>query len=196
MTSDENELFWAEMADVKPLTQGDRVFNAAANESTEAQQSRRAAAEASEYLDRLAVDPALLAPVVPDEPVSFKREGVQDQVFRNLRLGKYKHPTTLDLRGVRLRDARELLVHGLLSALAREERCVLLVHGKGMGNKPYPALIKSAVCSWLPQFDEVLGFHSAVAEEGGFGAMYVMLIKSQAQKDAARESNHKGSGFR
>ena len=196
MNNDESELFWAEMADVKPLVQGDRVFTPEANGVTQAQLSRRAAAEANEYLDRLAIDPALFKPVEPDDPVSFKRQGVQDQVFRNLRLGKYKHPSTLDVRGMRLREAKESLVHGLLAAHSREERCVLLIHGKGLGNKPYPALIKSAVSSWLPQLDEVRGFHSAIKEEGGNGAMYVMLAKSQAQKDAARETHHKGSGFR
>ncbi|MCL1038264.1 DNA endonuclease SmrA [Shewanella corallii] len=196
MTGDESELFWAEMAGVKPLEQGDKVFNPEANSVTQAQLSRRAAAEANEYLDRMPTDPALFKPMAPDDPVSFKRQGVQDQVFKNLRLGKYKHPTILDLRGMRLRDAKEALVNGMLAAFGREERCVLLIHGKGLGNKPYPALIKSAVSSWLPQLDEVMGFHSALKEEGGNGAMYVMLAKSQAQKDAARETHHKGSGFR
>ncbi|MGI2258334.1 DNA endonuclease SmrA [Shewanella sp. GXUN23E] len=196
MTRDDNELFWAEMADVKPLAQSDRVFSNDPVTVTHAQLNRQAAAQANEYLDRLTLDAGLIKPVAPDDPLSFKRQGVQEQVFKNLRLGKYKHPTLLDLRAMKLRDARETLVRGLLAAFEREERCVLLIHGKGAGNRPFPALIKSAVNNWLPQLDEVMAFHSAIKEEGGNGALYVMLAKSQTQKDAARETHHKGSGFR
>lgn len=193
---DENELFWAEMADVKPLVQDDKVFNVDQNNVTDAQMIRRAAAEQNEYLDRLAVDPAMFKPVEPQEQVSFSYTGLQDQVFRNLRLGKYKHPTTLDLRGLKLREARLALINGILTAYNRNERCVLLIHGTGMGNKPYPAVIKSAVCSWLPQLQEVMAFHSAIKEEGGNGALYVMLAKTEQQKIDARETNHKGARLR
>ena len=47
------------------------------------------------------------------------------------------------------------------------------------------ALLKSCVALWLPQFEEVLAFHSAPRHMGGTGATCVLLRKS----DRARQEN-------
>ncbi|MCV6604775.1 MAG: Smr/MutS family endonuclease, partial [Porticoccaceae bacterium] len=61
-----------------------------------------------------------------------------------------------------------------------------VTHGKGeMRHKP--ALLKSCVNHWLRQLDVVLAFHTAQRHHGGSGATYVMLRKSDTQKDENRE---------
>ncbi|WP_119969523.1 DNA endonuclease SmrA [Shewanella japonica] len=196
MSVDDTALFLAEMGDVKPLTTNDKVFVSSQQLDTDAHRARRKAAMQNEYLAKLPIEPRLLTPIAPDEIMSYKRNGVQEEVFRHLRLGKYKKQTVLDLHAYRLIQARELLVETIIQAHEKGERNLLIIHGKGVNNKPYPALMKSAVNDWLMQFDQVQAFHSATREQGGTGALFVMLVKSDEQRIVSGETNRKGSGFR
>ncbi len=72
----------------------------------------------------------------------------------------------------------------------------MLIHGKGHQSQPFAGLLKSAVCCWLSQLDMVLAYHSAKTEQGGTGALYVMLTKSEQLKLENREANRKGMGWR
>ncbi len=62
---------------------------------------------------------------------------------------------------------RELDLHGL--------RCLRVVHGKGLGSPRRVPLLKSKVQAWLVQKQEVLAFVQARADEGGAGAVVVLL---------------------
>ncbi|MFQ6370997.1 DNA endonuclease SmrA [Shewanella sp. YIC-542] len=190
------DLFLTEMADVKPLIHNRMAPTACHNGATDAQKARKAAAQMNEYLLRLPLELALIPPVKPDDMLSFKRPGVQDAVFKNLRLGKYKVAAALDVHAMSRRQARDTLVTFLLAHVRLGNRCVLVIHGKGHHSKPFPALIKSCVNHWLTQMDEVQAFHSATRGQGDYGAVYVMLPKHAQQKVAAREQNRRGSHLR
>ncbi|MCL1046779.1 DNA endonuclease SmrA [Shewanella sp. 1_MG-2023] len=196
MQQEDSDLFWEEMAGVKPLKVNDSHFNQSTHLPTDSQLARRAAAAQNEYLDKLTVDPALILPVEPEEIISYKINGVQEEVFRHLRLGKYKTKSVIDLHAYRLVQARELLIDAVLQAYGRGERNILVIHGKGFKSKPFAGLMKSAVNHWLVQLEEVQAFHSATREQGGTGALFVMLVKSEQQRVVASETNRKGSGFR
>jgi DNA-nicking Smr family endonuclease len=196
MNQKDMDLFREEMADVVPLKTSNSVPFAARFSMSEAQLARNAAAQSSEYLQRLPLELARIPPVKPDDMLSFKREGVQDAVFKNLRLGKYKIAAELDVHGMSVRQARDSLVAFILQRCQRGERCVLLIHGKGHTNKPFPAVIKSCVNYWLTQLDKVLAFHSAQREQGGYGALYVMLPKNEQQRLENRETNRRGGHLR
>ncbi|WP_144208105.1 DNA endonuclease SmrA [Shewanella donghaensis] len=196
MDQNENALFLSEMTDVVPLKQSNCVFNNEASQVTEAQLAKRAAAAQNEYLSKLPIDPALLMPIEPEEVVSYKLDGVQAEVFRHLRLGKYRYSRLIDLHAFRLSQAREYLIEQVLSSHSNGERNLLVIHGKGFKSKPYPGLMKSAVCHWLSQLDEVQAYHSATRERGGTGAVFVMLVKSDQKRIESSEMNRKGSGFR
>ena len=60
-------------------------------------------------------------------------------------------------------------------------RCALVTHGKGEG-RLQPAKLKSCVNHWLRQFNSVLAFHTAQRRDGGMGATYVLLKKSETEK--------------
>ena len=49
-------------------------------------------------------------------------------------------------------------------------------------------LLKSCVAHWLPQMDEVLGFHTAQRQHGSYGATYVLLKKSSKKSLQSREA--------
>ena len=196
MLDDGAALFFEEMAGVMPLKGDARAVNLRPTALTTEQLQRRDALEREAYLACMPLDLSLIPVLTPDDVVSFKREGVQGAVFKRLRLGQYSIKMELDVHAYRLNQARDAVLNYLLAARAHGERCVMLIHGKGHNSKPVAGLLKSAVCHWLSQLDMVLAYHSAKTEQGGTGALYVMLTKSEQLKLENKEANRKGMGLR
>ena len=78
-------------------------------------------------------------------------------------------------------QAKMAVVQFVSDCLSHGVRCALINHGKGEGRRQ-PAMLKSCIAHWLPQFGAVLAFHSAQKYQGGVGATYVMLKKSDAER--------------
>jgi len=186
---DDLDLFQQMMTDVKPIEQ-----NTALHEKTHTlTQAQIAKQEAAVWLSE--DDPEYLsldnAPMLkPDALLEFKRSGVQDGVYRKLRLGKYPLQARLDLHRKSLKEARDEVVKFLRQCQRLDVRTVIIVHGKGERSNP-PALMKSYVAAWLEQIKDVMCFHSAQRFHGGSGAVYVMLKKSPEKKLENRERHQK-----
>jgi len=105
----------------------------------------------------------------------FLRDGLSNMVLRKLRRGHWVTQDELDLHGLRSEEARQLLVAFLNEALARGLRCVRIVHGKGLRSENRVPVLKRKVGNWLAQRDEVLAFVQARPEDGGSGAVVVLL---------------------
>ncbi|BDR33602.1 Smr domain protein [Photobacterium damselae subsp. damselae] len=185
--SDNNELdlFREMMADVSPIKQ-DTVEVTNKFNVTDAQLARQLAAQTLSDSDPeyLSIDYAKM--VKPDDMLEFKRDGVQEGVIRKLRLGKYEIQARLDLHRKTLKEAREEVLKFLKQCQRLDIRSVLIVHGKGERSNP-PALMKSYLATWLEQISDVMGYHSALRQHGGYGAVYVMLKKSPEKKLDNRE---------
>jgi DNA-nicking Smr family endonuclease len=54
-------------------------------------------------------------------------------------------------------------------------RCVRVIHGKGRGSGQRGPVLKSAVNRWLRRHGNVRAFCSARRNDGGTGALYVLL---------------------
>jgi len=111
----------------------------------------------------------------------FLRDGLSNMVLRKLRRGHWVTQDELDLHGLRSEEARQLLVAFLNEALARGLRCVRIVHGKGLRSENREPVLKRKVGNWLAQRDEVLAFVQARPEDGGSGAV-VVLLKVKGRK--------------
>lgn len=174
-------------ADVKPLKIKPRAElkrTATADEKAQALRRQLAQKELTQALDPLAGEPVeLLAPL---DVMSFVRPGVQTGVFRSLRLGKYPIDARLDLHKLTAEQARAEVYQFIKDCVANEVRTALITHGKGEGRTD-AALLKSCVNYWLPQLPEVLAFHTAQKQHGSYGATYVLLKKSERQKQLTRE---------
>jgi len=109
------------------------------------------------------------------DALSFARPGVSRQVLRKLRGGYWARQDQLDLHGARVDEARGLLVQFLAQSARRGLRCVLVVHGRGLGAGKREPVLKRKVAGWLVQRSEVLAFCQASAAEGGAGAVVVLL---------------------
>ena len=105
----------------------------------------------------------------------FLRNGLSNLTLRKLRRGHWAMQDQLDLHGLRSDDARALLVDFLNEALVKGWRCVRIVHGKGLRSENREPVLKRKVGNWLAQRDEVLAFVQARPEDGGSGAVVVLL---------------------
>ncbi len=182
-----DDLFRKEMTGVAPLKDDGRVRLSRPQPPSLAQQQRRAAATARATRDG---NPLTLPEYVPEagphDIVGQKKNGVQEGVFRKLRLGKYETQAHLDLHRVRLLDAREQVFRFLQEAQAQGLRTVQISHGKGQHSER-PGLLKSYVLHWLTEYPEVLAFHSAPQNQGGAGVTLALLKKSSDARQKNRE---------
>lgn len=115
-----------------------------------------------------------------DEALSFRRRGVGPEVVRKLRRGVWAIQAQLDLHGLRRDEARERLAAFLRDAVRGGLRCVRVIHGKGNGSPGREPVLKGKVRSWLVQKNEVIAFTQARAQDGGHGALIVLLKPSNA----------------
>lgn len=188
MKHEDKQLFEQEMKDVRPLKA--RVAEVPKRPRDKAEPGvayRRAAAQQTVEGDGNFLTTGFVEFVHPQEVLSFKRGGVQNGVFLKLQHGGYPIEATLDLHLMSLEEAREQVFHFIHDCLRYEVRTALINHGKGSRSKESPAMIKSYVARWLPQFHEIMAFHSAQGFHGGTGAVYVLLRKSEKAKERVRE---------
>ncbi len=109
----------------------------------------------------------------------FARPGIQKQLLRKLRQGKFAIEAELDLHGLRVAQARQRLILFLNQSRDRGDRFVRIIHGKGLGSHQKQPVLKGKTKRWLQQRDEVLAFCSARPVDGGTGAIYVLLKRRQ-----------------
>lgn len=189
----DNDLFRREMTGVAPLGDNDRVQATPRREPTLAQRLRRASAIARPNHDPNPLTvPERVPQAGPYDIVGVKKNGVQEGVYRKLRLGKYDPRARLDLHRVRLMDARDRVYLFIHEAQRNGQRTVMINHGKGEHSER-PGLLKSYVVHWLSEFDQVLAFHSAPANQGGAGVTLALLRKSTGASQKTREFFHERS---
>jgi DNA-nicking Smr family endonuclease len=105
----------------------------------------------------------------------FRRAGIPARLLDRLRRGEFAVEDETDLHGLTAAEAREALREFLHDSLARRLHCVRVVHGKGLRSGPRGPVLKHAVNVWLRKVDAVVAFASAPRQDGGTGAVYVLL---------------------
>jgi DNA-nicking Smr family endonuclease len=109
-----------------------------------------------------------------DEP-SYLRAGLANSVLRDLRRGRWVIQGEIDLHGLNREQARELLAGFLARSLRHGVRCVRIIHGKGLGSPGREAVLRRLVRGWLMQKIETLAYCQAKPQDGGEGAVIVLL---------------------
>ncbi len=186
MNREDYEFFRREMAGVQPIKKAEQAVLGRTVERTPGQIYRREAAQRPVDKDENFLTTDFIEFLHPLTILSFKREGVQNGVFRRLRRGGYAIEATLDLHRLTVEQARSAVFRFIRDCTRYDVRTALINHGKG-GHGDRPALIKSCVAKWLPMFPEIIAFHSAEKFHGGAGAVYVMLRKSEKLKELSRQ---------
>jgi DNA-nicking Smr family endonuclease len=171
---DDRGLFRDAVKDVKPLSRGETAA-ARRERQRPAPQARFSRADRHavlmESLNGESGDPELAA---GDELV-YHRAGVQLSVLRKLRRGQYRVQAEIDLHGLTVAQAKEVLRDFLAEALHRQFRCVRIIHGKGLRSGHKGPVLKGAVSAVLRRIGAVVAYVSARPVDGGTGAVYVLL---------------------
>lgn len=188
----DDDLFWEEMAGVKPLNREPRERLKKTAEPAAADVRREAALGTQS--DRNPLVDEGVEPLDAWYVLEFKRPGIQNGVYKKLRLGRYDIEARLDLHRMTVKHAREEVFAFLKDSRELGLRTVLITHGKGQrkAEKEKTAVLKGYVNQWLQNIDSVQAFHSAQPQHGGTGAVYVMLQKSTEKKRENRERFLKG----
>ena len=107
--NDDIDSFFAEMQDVKPIASDDKAV-LHDPEKALAEKQKRAALKVS-VRDKLANPLSMegVKPVPPDDFIHYQQPGIQDGVFKKLRLGKYPLETNVTLSGKTLEQSRDLI---------------------------------------------------------------------------------------
>ncbi len=115
-----------------------------------------------------------------DPSLNYSAPGIGPDVMKKMRKGHWPVQDELDLHGKRRDEARQAVDDFLLKAKRRNYRCVCVIYGRGFGSRGGEPVLKSMVHSWLVQTDGVIAFCQARAEEGGEGAIMVLLRSALA----------------
>ncbi len=169
----ERNVFRSAMSDAVPLLPSGRVEPPAAAIPPRAKQFEQdeSSALAESISDEIDVDRLLDT----DGDLSFRRPGVGADVVRRLRRGHWVLQGQIDLHGLRVDEARETLMTYLAACVKREQRCIRVIHGKGLGSVNREPVLKGKVLKWLTQRDEIIAFCQAGPSDGGSGALMVLL---------------------
>lgn len=189
----DDELFFEEMAGVMPLKRAPRARLDKRSDVSDTAERRRAA----EGLDGVGLNPLVDEGIEPLDAwyvLDFKRPGIQNGVYKKLRLGKYDVEARLDLHRLTVKQARDETHTFVKEAMELGLRTLLIMHGKGQRKSEVEktAVLKGYINRWLQDLDDVQAFHSAQPVHGGTGAVYVLLKKSVEKKRENRERFLKG----
>ena len=99
-------------------------------------------------------------------------------LLESLRRGDFSVQAQLDLHGMGQSEARDAVERFLTESRRLKRRCVLIVHGRGLHSKDQIPVLKQQLQGWLSQKrigKLVLAFATARPQDGGAGALYVLL---------------------
>lgn len=117
---------------------------------------------------------AMLNPVASQANLSYRIATLQHKVFEDLKAGKLRWFEAVDLHGCTVEQARAAVLQIIQMAKDENQNVIKIVHGKGP-----EAILKTYVNGWLRQHRDVLAFVSAPDNQGGTGAVLVLLKRSE-----------------
>jgi DNA-nicking Smr family endonuclease len=172
---EELRLFREAMQDVRPRPPSQRLTPTATAPDPRPRSFEADEAEALRESLTRDYDDVLIA---AGDILDYRAPGLQDSVYRRLKRGQYRVGAELDLHGLNSIRAREAVREFLNDCRARDIRCVRIIHGKGLRSGDAGPVLKRELDGWLRRRRDVLAYHSARREDGGAGAVYVLLSRS------------------
>ena len=175
---EDTELFKKALTGVKPIDNGNIAqIKPKRVKKIDAQTlAKRAAAEGSaeQELTEISDTQAILNPVASQAALSYRIATLQHKVFEDLKAGKIRWFEAVDLHGCTVEQARAAVLQIIQMAKDENQNVIKIVHGKGP-----EAILKTYVNGWLRQHRDVLAFVSAPENQGGTGAVLVLLKRAE-----------------
>lgn len=116
-------------------------------------------------------------PVEGGDVLQYRRDTLPHRTLQRLGKGQYSVQDELDLHGATAAQAENLLRQFLAEAHDHDHGCVRIIHGKGLQADGGAPVLKNLVDRMLRLRADVLAFHSAPANQGGTGAVLVLLAR-------------------
>ena len=186
--TDNDDFFLQEMQGVEKIKQAKKVDLTQPHQATEAQKLRQQSATQEQIsTDSNHLQHYEIERIQPHAELGYRCHGIQDNVYRRLSQGKNPIDARLDLHRMTIDKARDVVFSFINDCVKYDLRTVIIMPGKGDRNNDDPALLKSHLIHWLPQLADVLAYHTAQPKDGGAGAMYVLLRRSERNKENARK---------
>jgi DNA-nicking Smr family endonuclease len=170
-TGDDFSLFREEMRDATRIRHNRLVHDTQKPPA----KARRHQVDDDDFSDEAFSDMFAPETVGNEEYLEYRGPGIQHKLFAKLRSGKIHIEAELDLHGMTIAKAEPTLGQFLELCQQEQIRFVRIIHGKGLGSKENKPVLKTKLNFWLRQSDAVLAFCSATVEDGGTGALYVLL---------------------
>ena len=171
VAEDDRALFLDAIGNIRRITT-DRVDSRPPPPAPEPVQSR---------LDDLAVTRELMKPLPssldPDaaEPLRYLKDGIAPKLLLKLGRGQFSVRDELDLHQMTAVVAKDAIARFLAECKAHGRLCVKIIHGKGLRSKHDGPVLKSLTDRLLRLRGDVLAFRSARYNDGGSGAVIVLL---------------------
>lgn len=169
---DDLELFRQAVAGIQPLPQDKTVLG-----NPEKPPPRRRAQPAT-WREPLAG--LTLQPLAFGEALSYAVANVERRHLRLLKNGLLEPEAEVDLHGMSVAEAKQVLADFLDFCTASRLVCVRIVHGKGVRSPGQRPQLKSLVNQLLRLHPQVAAFCSALPRDGGTGAAYVLFTPHSA----------------
>lgn len=113
------------------------------------------------------------------DELKFLRNGYSSRLLKKLRRGDYAIQDELDLHGLIVSEAKQD-VHGFVNECANDNvRAIRIIHGKGRNSAGRTPVLKNMLIGWLSKNKYVIAVVSTPANDGGTGAVYVLLSKEK-----------------
>ena len=109
-------------------------------------------------------------------PEDFAAPGVDRRELRKLKRGEHTPGARRDLHGMTAAEASASVIQ-FLDASRSRFRCVSIVHGRGLHSAGQVSVLRVRVRACLRAHPAVLAFTDAPRNDGGAGAVYVLLRK-------------------
>jgi DNA-nicking Smr family endonuclease len=122
-----------------------------------------------------------------DEYIEASVVDLDRRILKKMRRGEYSYQAHLDLHGLNRKEARASVGEFIKKCSLESKKCVLIVHGRGLGSKDNIPIIKNKLASWLTRGfigKRVLAYTSAKPYDGGTGAVYVLLRTPNSGKSS------------
>lgn len=107
--------------------------------------------------------------------------GIDRRLLVRLRKADYAIQAHLDLHGLNADEAHAEVDRFIDAARENGKRCVLIIHGRGLNSKDHTPILKERLIGWLTRTRlarDVLAFCSARPEDGGTGAIYILIRRT------------------
>ncbi|WP_417593962.1 DNA endonuclease SmrA [Oceanospirillum sp.] len=189
---DDLDYFLREMRDVVPLKQDLKADLKTTHKSDfQSLKARRNAAQEQTEADRNFLTDQFVDLLGPFDPVIYKKDGVQQGVYKRLKQGRYPVDAALNLHKKPVESCRREVFDFIEDCYKSDIRVALISFGKGTTADSLPCVIKSYLARWLPELPQVIAVSSAHKSHGGTTAVYALLKKSEKQKAINRDRHIK-----